>query len=324
MTISKNNSFKEAIEYHLPFFDDILAKKQEVLSRRPLAASCFFVEHCVVDVKGGLRNNFLEENWFKQIYKITKQWYVDRYADALTVTDDYKYALGLILIYGTPFQLNIPLSIAQDWVGVDKRWFCLPNEILEDENVLEWIEKKPDFDRMSKKDLEGLKASICKIATCRRLINVDLMMASLNKKLHNLADTIPSHIDSALQDILSMRNGRIANSYWEIHMAVEKAIKLIILQYGRDHQNSHNLNKLCKIAQNIKGIQLDCNVFSKLPSDRESIKQRYAEGICPTVEEAVKNYSLAIGIISQLSNLLKRKVYANNARVLISIGPWEK
>lgn len=320
---SSENNLYDFIEYQLPIFDEILAKSQKPLYQRPLAAAFYFVDYCIVDIKGDDKENFLEKKWFKSIYELIKKWYRDRYAEAMNhIKDDF--ALGVVLIYDTPFQLKIPLSIAEEKESDDKRWFCLPSSVLDKENVFEWIKNKPNFDRMPNEDIESLKKVVCGISTSTREIHVNLMSASLEKELHKFSGSIRAHIDKAVRDILSLEGGRISTSYWEIHLAVEKAIKLIILQNGRDHKNKHNLNKLCKIANNIKGISLDCDIFSKFPSDNEAIQQRYGEGSSFTIHEAVNNYIYANEVISKLTKLLKRNFFMKNARFLIAIPPWEK
>ena len=70
-----------------------------------------------------------------------------------------KSSLGVVLIYKTPFQLKIPLSIAQEREGNDKRWFCLPNSVLKNENVTDWIENKPNIAKMSGGHLKSLEKS---------------------------------------------------------------------------------------------------------------------------------------------------------------------
>ena len=137
---SFENGIKESLEYQLPIFDDILAEAQKPLSERPLAAAFYFVDYCIVDIKGDSKDNFLEKEWFKSIYKLIKQWYDDRYGSARKYSKD-SFALGVALIYKTPFELKIPLSIAQEWEGNDKRWFCHPTSVHENENVFDWIKK---------------------------------------------------------------------------------------------------------------------------------------------------------------------------------------
>lgn len=317
------NGLKEFMDYQLPIFDQMLAENQEPLSKRPLSAAFYFVQHCVIEIKGETKENFLEKEWFRSIYRLIKQWYKERYGDALKETSDY-VALGIVLVYNTPFQLRIPLSISQEKEGNDKQWFCLPCSVIDGENVLDWIVKKPNIENMSKDELKDLQKSIINFAANVRSTHVNLMSASLEKNLHKISSTIQAHIDKAIQDILSLDPGRISTSYWEIHLAIEKAVKLIILQNGRDHQNKHDLDKLCKIANNIKGIKLDCNLFSGLPKDDEAIKQRYGEGSFYTIQEAVINVVHASEVVSRLTKLLNREFVMNNARFLIALPPWEK
>ena len=320
---SFENGIKEILDYQLPIFDDILAESQKPLSERPLAAALDFVEYCIVEIKGDTKDKFLEKEWFKSIYKLTKQWYDERYDAARKSRNDYT-ALGAVLIYKTPFEINIPLSIAQEWEGDDKRWFCLPISIHENENVFDWIKNKPNLEKMSETELESLKKIISDIAINNRAIHVNLMIAPLEQALHKISVTIPSHLDKAVRDILSLEGGRISTSYWEIHLAIEKALKLIILQNNRNHQNKHNLRKLCRIATNIKKVVLDCSVISKFLSVNEAIQQRYGEGSSYTIQEAIDNYISACAVIASLTKVLKREFILKDAKFLIAIPPWEK
>lgn len=317
------------IEQQLPVFDEILAGDQTPLHERPLVATLFFIQYCIINIKIDnkiiaidMKEDFFEHKWFKIIYKLIKKWYRDRYADAINPIDN-DFALGVVLIYDTPFQLKIPLTIAEEKESDYERWFCFPNSVLENENVLDWFTNKPNFDRIREDDLESLRNEVNYISSSTRAIRINLM-ASIEKQLHKIPSSILSHIDKAVQDILSLDIGRISTSFWEIHLAIEKAIKLIILQNGYEHKNMHNLNKLCKIANNIDGIEIDCRMFAKFPSDIEAIKQRYGEGITFTMQQAVKNYSYAIEVIAKLTELLKRKFVFNNARFLLRFAPWER
>ena len=220
---SFENGIKELLEYQLPIFDDILAEGQKPSSERPLAAAFYFVDYCIVDIKGDTKENFLEKEWFKSIYKLIKQWYDDRYGAARKSIKD-SFALGVVLIYKTPFELNIPLSIAQEWEGNDKRWVCLPMSIQENENLFDWVKNKPNLEKMPETDLENLKNIISDIATNNRAIHVNLMSVSLDQALHKISNTIPAHLDKAARDILSLEGGRIsaipAHSTSKLFMAI--------------------------------------------------------------------------------------------------------
>jgi len=56
---SFENGIKEFLEYQLPIFDDILAESQKPLRERPLAAALYFVDYCIVDIKGDSKDTFL-------------------------------------------------------------------------------------------------------------------------------------------------------------------------------------------------------------------------------------------------------------------------
>jgi HEPN domain-containing protein len=320
---SFDHGIKELLDYQLPIFDDILADSQKSLSERPLLAAIYFLDHCIVDIKGDSKENFAEKEWFRTIYKLIKEWYDNRYG-VVRKSGSGSITRGVLLIYKTPFELNIPLSVGQEWEGDDKRWFCISTSIQEDENILDWIKNKPNIEAMLEIDSKSLKNTVTNIAVNVRTIHVNLMTASLDHAHHKISNTIQSHLEKAAVDILSLQDGRISISYWEIHLAIEKALKLIILQNNRDHQNKHNLDKLCKIANNIKGVSLDCSEISKFPSDNEAIQQRYGEGSTYTIQEAVENYISASSLIKCLTGVLKRKYIMNDSRFLIAIPPWEK
>jgi len=320
-----NNTFENGmskwLEDQLPVIDEILSNDQIHLWQRPFLAACYFVEYCIIDIEGDDTENFLEKKWFKTIYKLTRKWYQDRYADAIEKHKDDS-ALGVVLIYNTPFQLCIPIGIVQEKESNDKQWLCLPNSVLPEENVLDWITSQPNLNKMSKDELESLKNNISKISLLTRIIRVNLWSASLKNELCKISISIPAHIEKAINDILSLEDGRISTSFWEIHLSLEKSLKLLILQNGDWHKNEHNLKKLCKIVNN--RIGLECGIFDKFPESSEAIRQRYGEGNSFTVQEAVDNYISAMEVIANLSGLLKRKFVFRNARFLCQIPTWAK
>jgi hypothetical protein len=70
---SFENGIKEFLEYQLPIFDDILAEAQKPLSERPLAAAFYFVDYCMVDIKGDSKDNFLASVLHNNFLKVKVQ-----------------------------------------------------------------------------------------------------------------------------------------------------------------------------------------------------------------------------------------------------------
>jgi HEPN domain-containing protein len=106
-------------------------------------------------------------------------------------------------------------------------------------------------------------------------------------------------------------------------LALEKTLKLVILQNGEKNEYKHDLRALCEIINNIKDLSIDCNLFQQFPSDKEAIKQRYCEGRNFTIQDAIKNYLGAIEAISKVTQILKRKIVFDNVKNLLKFPPWE-
>lgn len=316
------NGFNDFLEMQLPIFDDILAKEQTPLSIRPIHAAIRFVEHCIVEIKDDNKENYLEKEWFRIIYQLINNWYIERYANAINSTNDHS-AIGIVLIHNTPFQLKIPLFVNQEKKGEDCRWICMPISILNNENVINWIQNKPNMDKIEGDELILLTKTISNIAESIRSIHINLKCNYQTSETINLAASIPVHLDKAALDILSLESNRISNSYWETHLALEKSLKLVILQNGLKNKKTHNLKELCEIANSIEGKNIDPDNISLFLSDKESIQQRYW-GKVFTIKEAITNYYNAAKVVSTITRQLKRPFDLKNIRLLIKQPNWGK
>jgi len=317
------NGFNDFLEKQLPVFDEMLADDQIPLSIRPIYAASYFVERCIIKIKGDNKENYFEKEWFRIIYQLINKWYSERYADGFKIKNDPS-AIGVVLIHNTPFQLKIPLWVAQEREGNNCRWICMPISILENENVINWIQNKPNMDKIARDNLKSLTKSISDLAESIRSIHINLKCEYPKIEIHKIAASILTHLDKAVLDILSLESSRISNSYWETHLALEKSIKLVVLQDGGSNKKTHNLEELCKIANTIKGINLDYNSFLVFLSDKVAIQQRYGEGKSFTIQEAVKNYFNAAKVISTITKQLKRPFDLKNIRLLIKQPNWAK
>jgi len=115
------------------------------------------------------------------------------------------HAPSVVLVYGTPFEVQIPLSVDGEWKPPTERWFCWPNEVLEQENVLDWIMKPPNFKVMPAEELSAVKADLIGVANSIRSLRVNLLTATKEAEgLRKLADSISSHIYKSANDILRM------------------------------------------------------------------------------------------------------------------------
>lgn len=310
-------------EYQLPIFDEILAQAKTPLKQRPFFATMDFIEYCIVDIKNESKENMLEKPWFRFFYQQIAEWYSQRYGDAMKGNSE-KHALGVVLIYGTPFEVQIPLSVTDRWESPTERWFCWPNEVLEQENVLDWIVNPPNFERMSMEELSSMKTCVIDVVNSIRTLRINLMTATKeDAALRKLADGIPSHIEKSGNDILSMSGATISSSVWELHLAMEKALKLLVRQRGKNPGNTHDLANLLDKANSLEGISLDVALLHDLPSHHDAIRHRYGEAPELAIDRAVMNYRIALTVVTEVTAALSRRFFMKNARFLIKVPPWQ-
>jgi len=309
-------------EYHLPIFDEILAKAHTPLRQRPFAATIKFVAYCIVEIKGDTKEKAFEKPWFKSFYHQISDWYSEKYGEAMKSDSTDFTALGVLLIYDTPFRIEIPLSVTGERVSQTSGWFCMPNSILEHENVFDWITCPPNFKKMSAEERSFLEADLRAIAEAIRSLRINLMTATIESDaLQNLADSIPSHVEKAANDILSLSQAGISSSFWELHLAMEKSLKLLLRQKGSTAPNIHVLKDLCDKANRMTGVSIDISLLSNVASHKDAICHRYGEANEITLEEAILNYKNSLVVVRNVTETLSREIIMDNAKVLLRLPP---
>ena len=72
-------NFKEMIQSQVELLDEHLARNRVPMSHRAFQAATIIVDHCVADMKGDTKDNYLEKTWFSDFYNVTDDWYRERY-----------------------------------------------------------------------------------------------------------------------------------------------------------------------------------------------------------------------------------------------------
>jgi HEPN domain-containing protein len=139
-----------------------------------------------------------------------------------------------------------------------------------------------------------------------------------------LGGSISAHFEKAVQDILSNKPEQMSVAFWEIHLAIEKAMKLFLRQKGHKPPSIHDLFELRKRAgSEVDSTELDTS-FAKCPKPKEAIKYRYGENDEVSADNAIEFYYTAIRIVSFYTKAMHRKFVMNNARFLIKAPPWKE
>jgi hypothetical protein len=309
----KINSLVAFLKEQMPLFDELLSSENVRLSQRPLRAAILFVKYCVVEVKGDDdKEHPFGKRWFKTLYEAVAKWYTDRYAAALKTEEDS--AVALVPIFRTAFRVEVPLALFAPREN-NRVWVTLPNEVLPGEEVLKWIVNPPNLQTLDTKELKDLSDRVTEVATATRSIRINLMTADdPTKDLQPLISSIPLHIEKSVEDILIGDDASIGLAVWEMHLAVEKSLKLLIRQHSGTPSNTHDLIRLSELAMQVSGVTIDSTALVKLPSHREAIKARYGEGDTMPLQKVIRNYQTVLTITAHVTNALKRQFVFNNAK----------
>jgi HEPN domain-containing protein len=108
-----------------------------------------------------------------------------------------------------------------------------------------------------------------------------------------------------------------------MHLAVEKSIKVLLIQHGLHEHHHHDLHKLFDKARIEFSVDIDDQKIINMPTDKESNKYRYGEIAGTTSQYAISIYSDVIHIIKNTTLAMRRKFVMNNASMLIQFPPWE-
>lgn len=318
------NKMKSIVREQLVIIDEILSKREKPLTLRPLEAAIIFVNEVIVEIKGEDKNDFHEKKWFAEIYKWTDEWYQERYGEAIKNSHD-NTSKGIAIVYGTPFSLIVPMTLSEPEEPGKTSWLIFPNSIFPEEKILDWLQPKPNLEQLTEQQLATLKEEIEYVGVCLRSIRINIMSAEyVNASLQMLGGSISAHFEKSVQDILSGKREQLTVSFWEMHLAIEKAIKLFLKQNKLACPKTHDLIRLREISnQKIETDELNYS-FSICPTEKDSIKYRYGEMQDVSVEKAYILYKEALKIVAFYTKALYRKITMENARFLLQLPPWQK
>jgi hypothetical protein len=130
------------------------------------------------------------------------------------------------------------------------------------------------------------------------------------------------HLEEAAEDIFRYEISGISIAFWEMQMALEKILKVYLMQRGERNPYNHNVVNMVKISADKYKMEIDTNLFGDIPSEKEAIQYRYGEIHGTTPQYAYEVYKNVLLIINSYSQALKRNLIMNNASLKITPPPW--
>ncbi len=302
--------------------DAVLARRSTPLLQRAYHAAVFMVQHCLIEIEGGTKDNFLQQPWFAALFQGVTEWYDDRYGDALAMGGDHT-SNAAALAFGTPFQAKVPLTISEPPLSDGTFKVCFPREVFPTEAPLSWIVHPPKFDGPGTPEFDDVCATLIETATHLRVCHVDLMTAvHKDERSRKFSTGVVPQLEKGARDLVRAEPHSLSSAMWELNFAGEKSIKAFLAQQGIAFGNIHDVHRLHDIAVDHSGIHECDSAASCFPSGQEAVKHRYAELPTPTPAKVFSIYRAALRIASHYSHRLDRKFSLNNAVFHFRRPPW--
>ena len=172
------NSLELFVLESLPVLDEILSSWGTPIRERPLLAANLFVDKCIVEIRGDTKDNHYEKWWFSKIYKVASVWYRTRFPNSFKDCGD-KNAIGVVVMYGVPFEVQVPLFFDEPEDHGKKLWVVFPKEVLPHDDVMSWVTNAPNLKTLSHESIEIWENKVKNLGNRLRAIHNNIGMADL-------------------------------------------------------------------------------------------------------------------------------------------------
>lgn len=314
---------RTAIYEHLPGLDEILETEKLPVHQRTFRAAYLFVDLAVEAPEVEKRELLGSVTYRESIVPIVSDWYWAKYGP-LCRDQRGRELSGILSVYAQPLLIRIPQTLSRVEVEGETLWLTLPDSLREDESIRKMTGGFIDWAALPPATSEAVQAEAAFVVGTSRSINLNLMTKQgLDEETFSMGQTIWPHFEKAVRDVLLQTSEGAAAACWDLHLAVEKAFKVLI----RSKQPGaapfgHDLKALHKEAAHC-GAMIDSALVKRLPKEKMAIQYRYAEARVDTAT-AISHYKTALELVDQISRGIPRKMKLNNASFLIKMAPWAK
>ena len=297
----------------LPEIDNDLSQENVSLSKRPLRAFDI-IQHTILEIPD--YEAFFVSKAHGRMLIVVREWYRDRYGEAMDKEDGAFSAA--VLVRSTPFIMLVPKTFKAAADEPNKLWFGIPATIQDEENPINWIVDQSIVERLSSSDRATLEANTSKVAELVRAIGFDLrdLQSVDNIEISSLATSAASDLQISARMLCDRNEAGLRQSAWHTSQAMEKALKLFILQKGGTPKRTHDLGDLADVTQGLRCPVIDRSKLDLIPSARDATVLRYGGKL--SLSEALAAYEAALEIIAMVvyEARPKRQYNVRNLRLL--------
>ncbi|KKC98859.1 HEPN domain-containing protein [Photobacterium halotolerans] len=319
------SNLKDYLDDILPVIDDGLEETGVPIYERFFIASMEFVRHFVTDTSFDSKDEFIKSDGFLLgVVPLVNDWYYKKYG--LLAKSPKTFMLkGLITIMNQPFCIKFPNTISIVETEDETAWMKFVDHLDSTEDPQEMIQGRDIFlSELLEPHKTDAFTQINNTVSKLRKISINLNTLSIDKQTNSMASSILGHFDKATGDIVSYDVSRVATACWEIHLAIEKTMKVFLKQETGNFPKTHSLKILFENISQCAGTKLDtvnAELIESLPKD--AVNLRYAENHI-SMRDTIEFYIKGLTIVEAISDKLDRDIRLDNASILIKMAPWAK
>lgn len=301
--------------------DEVLQRRDDPLSTRPMTAALLFVEHFVLEVSHGNKEEPLLEPWFATIHYHVQEWYESIYGPAMQSGGDFEIAA--VVIRSLPVEFRVPRTRTEIETEGERIWVVFPLQIdEEEEDPNEWLVSPPNLEKLSPVEARRVTQDVREIAMHIRQISCNLGTAELIPgEMKGFASGIQDDLKSAANEILRNSPSSLQQAIWSMQVALERSFKSLAIQETGAFRETHDLFYLFDDIPDLAN-HMNRTKLKRLARHDEAIDARYGHLGGISLERVYSSYKVTLEIIQLLTARLKRKLRMNNARFLIQMPPW--
>ncbi len=313
--------FLEFVHAQLEILDASLTAANQPVHNRPWFAAMQFVQECMVSIGDEpIGDDYLEQDWFGDVLLATTRWYRSRYGSDL-LESPRENILGVVAAFGMPLKLAIPRVSQFDTDKVAVKRLVFADGVLDEEDSMTWTSPRPNLDGLKGGVAQQLRDDVLRTSTSLRQIHRRLLFADITTtEGRELASSIEGHLEKAAADIHS---ARYSAAIWEVHLCVEKTIKVFLQQRKGSFPHSHDLAVLVAEAETA-GLPSCAHLnLRAMPPHGDAIRHRYAELPAPSFESMMGIYDAALRVTAHVAKDLKPGEFTSSLTDLhIRALPW--
>ncbi len=310
-----DTNLQKFINDWIPLFDEVYTQKQIKVPDRPFKATIAFINKAILEVRNTTKDKLKGPPLFGYFYRHVYLWYKDHYGDALNRSTEDDYLTTYIIIRKLPYGLKIPKTLREDHTDNTAKWLVFPNEIMEYEVIWEWIINKPNMMSFKDEEMNKLEKIIRKRVNLLRNSYTNSITTNLyNKSIERMQTDIFTHLRNFSSEMVLNFNKGLSNALWELHLAMEKVLKIYLLQNKIAYNKVHDLDYLFKLTS-LKNKRID-RFITNFPQWKDAIKYRYGELVEINMNKVNKYYDGALETINYLIEMFDRDLKMRNGKFL--------